>query len=165
MNYEQLLVLFILINCAQLLLVGRTALFTKSGVVQVRNSGVMPTSVNNAKWIVGVVGIVAGVCSKKFIPPLPHLSLLKASTAHLLTRTMLAWWWQGWWGWLCIAMNGGDASWKMHLFWARIFGDRHFLRTLGQLWRLLSDSQPYDGIPPLNSSDLRHPTPLPLVHW
>ena len=79
-----------LIHCAQLLLVGRTALFTKSVVVQVRNSGVMPTSVNKAKGIVRVVRVVAGVCSKKFIPPLPHLSLLKASTAHLLTRTMLA---------------------------------------------------------------------------
>ena len=95
MNYAQLQVLLILIHCAQLRRVGRTALITKSGLVQVRNSGVMPTSVNkacNAEGIVGVVGIVAGVCSKKFIPPLPHLSLLKASTAHLLTRTMLAWW-------------------------------------------------------------------------
>ena len=92
MNYAQLQGLLILFHCAQLGLVGRTALFTKSGVVQVRNSGVMPTSVNKAKGIVRVVGIVAGVCSKKFIPPLPHLSLLKASTAHLLTRTMLASW-------------------------------------------------------------------------
>ena len=33
--------------------------------------------------------------------------------------------------------NGGrDASWKMPYFWARILGDRHFLRTLGQLWKL-----------------------------
>ena len=96
MNYAQLQVLLVLIHCAQLRRVGRTALFTKSGLVQVRNSGVMPTSVNKAcnaegiVGVVGVVGIVAGVCSKKFIPPLPHLSLLKASTAHLLTRTMLA---------------------------------------------------------------------------
>ena len=49
MNYAQLQVLLVLIHCAQLRRVGRTALFTKSGVVQVRNSGVMPTSVNNAK--------------------------------------------------------------------------------------------------------------------